>query len=124
MTAAAFGIGGATAVAAAGAMGGMAASAGGANSANGSSPIDPVVAFLVWAGPAILLLSVIALAAATVIRQPAATGLVLAAGTVLFWGMYLQAALSVMFVSIVAGLAGLAVAYVWAYRGTTGQAGA
>ncbi len=113
MTAAAFGIGGA----AVGATGGMAAMSDAAGQATATGPIDAVVAFLVWAGPAILLLSLIAMGAATLTRRRAAAGLVLVAGVVLFWGMYLQPALSVMFVSIAAGLAALVVAYVWTGAG-------
>lgn len=110
MTAAAFGIGGA----AVGAMGSMAAMSDAAGRATTTGPIDAVVAFLVWAGPAILLLSLIAMGAATLTRRRAAAGLVLVAGVVLFWGMYLQPALSVMFVSIAAGLAALLAANAWA----------
>lgn len=113
MTAAAFGIGGA----AVGATGGMAAMSDAAGQATATGPIDAVVAFLVWAGPAILLLSLIAMGAATLTRRRAAAGLVLVAGVVLFWGMYLQPALSVMFGSIAAGLAALVVAYVWTGAG-------
>ena len=109
MTAAAFGIGGAAVAATAG----MAAMSDAAGQARATGPIDVVVAFLVWAGPAILLLSLIAMGAATLTRRPAAAGLVVAAGVVLFWGMYLQPALSVMFLSIAAGLAALVVAHVW-----------
>lgn len=113
MTAAAFGIGGAAAI---GAMGSMTAMSGAADQAT-IGPLDAVVAFLVTAGPAILLLSLIAIGVTTLARRRAATGLVLVAGVVLFWGMYLQPSLSVMFVSIVAGLTALVVAYVWTRGG-------
>jgi len=116
MTAAVLGIGGA-AVASAGAIGSMAGMADGMSSAAGSGPIEAIVGFLVWAGPAILLLSLTAIGAATVVRRRAATGLVLVAGVVLFWGMYVQPAPSVMLGSIAVGMGALVIAYVWTQRG-------
>lgn len=113
MVAAALGIGGAAA-AAAGAMGDMAGMSDGSGPASASGPFASLIVFLIWAGPAILLLSLIAIGAATAIRRSAATGLVLFAGAGLFWGMYLQPSPSVMVASIGAGLAALLAAYAWA----------
>ena len=115
MTAAAFGIGGAAI--AAGAIGGMVGMADGASSAAGSGPIDAIIGFLVWSGPAILLLSLMAMGAATVMRRRAATGLVLVVGVVLFWGMYLQPGRLVMLVVIAVGMGALVITYIWTQRG-------
>ena len=102
MTAALLGIGG-TAAAGAAAMGDM---AGMSDPQPSVGPLASLVGFLIWAGPAILLLSLIALVAATVGRRPAAGGIVLAAGALLYWGMYLQSGPELMVASIVIGLYG------------------
>ena len=80
-----------------------------------TGPLAAALTLLVWAGPAILLLSLVAIGAALTGRRRRATGVAVAAGILLFWGMYLQPRLSVMLVAIGVGLAALLAAYLWAF---------
>ena len=104
--------------AAAAAGGGMSSMAGVSDAPAASATTGPLAAaltLLVWAGPAILLLSLVAIGAALTGRRRRATGVAVAAGILLFWGMYLQPRLSVMLVAIGVGLAALLAAYLWAF---------
>lgn len=104
-------------------IGGTAAAGGGAMTdmtgmpdvdATAAGPVDALIGFLTWAGPVILVPSLAAVAAATAVHRSAAVGVVLIAGAVLFWGMYLQTAPTVMLASIAVGLVVLVAAYIWA----------
>jgi len=71
------------------------------------------VDFLVHAGPIVLLISIVAIVLAFGIRRRAAAIPALAAGAVMYWGMYLQPRLGLMDVGIVLGFFGWAALYFW-----------
>lgn len=70
-----------------------------------SGPLAGLLAALAQHGPAILVVSTLAITLAVALRRPLAAIPILAAGALLYWGMYLQPTLPAMYVSIVLGLA-------------------
>ncbi len=74
-----------------------------------------VLGALLNAGPAILVVSTVAIAVAFAIRRSIAVLPALAGGALLYWGMYGQGDLMVMYGAIVAGLA-IWVATYWRLR--------
>lgn len=102
MTIAALGLAGAGAAG----VGGAAGKDSRGSMAEPASPIDAATQFLILWGPVILVGSIIlvALYAAAVRRSPWPVLVAVIAGAVLYWGMYLQPALGVMFGAMAAGL--------------------
>jgi hypothetical protein len=78
--------------------------------ATGDQPTS-ILAFLLQAGPVILLVSIEAFALAT--RRWVAAVPVLLVGDVIYWGMYGQSRLSMMYVTMALGLLGWAVIFLW-----------
>lgn len=78
---------------------------------SGQSP--GILAFLLQAGPTILPISVGAFTLSLAIRRWVAAIPVLLAGVVIYWGMYGQQSLSVMYVTIVLGLFCWTVVFLW-----------
>jgi hypothetical protein len=80
--------------------------------ATGGQPTS-ILAFLLQAGPVILLVSIGAFALSLATRRWVAAVPVLLVGGVIYWGMYGQSRLSVMYVTMVLGLLGWAVIFLW-----------
>lgn len=95
-----------------GAAGGMAAMSGANAPTQGG-----FLGFLVEYGPVILLVSVALVTIGLALRRPWAALPSLAAGAVLYWGMYAQASYVVMYVSLALGFAAWAALYRWALSG-------
>ncbi len=72
-----------------------------------------VLAFLLQAGPAILLVSIGAFALSLASRRWVAAIPALLVGGVMYWGMYGQPRLPVMYVNMALGLLGWAVVFLW-----------
>jgi hypothetical protein len=68
---------------------------------------------LLRAGPALLIASVVLIAAAFALKRPAALAPAVIVGAVLYAGMYAQPNLTLMYLSIVAGYLGWAAIYLW-----------
>lgn len=66
--------------------------------------------------PLILIISIASVALAVVIRHRIALLPVVAAGLVLYWGMYMQAAPLAMYSSVLLGLAALVASSLWSFR--------
>ena len=81
----------------------------------GSGPLTNLLSLLAQAGPAILTGSILAMLLSLALRRRAAVPLALLAGVILFWGMYGQARLPIMFAAIAVGILVLAAAFVWAH---------
>ncbi len=75
-----------------------------------------ILAFLLQQGRAIFLISTGALVLSLASRRAAAVVPALLAGAILYWGMYGQERLSVMYGAMVAGMLMWVVLYLWAYR--------
>jgi len=101
-----------------GAAGGMAAMSGASANTQGG-----FLGFLLEYGPLILLVSVALVTIGFALRRPLATGPSLAAGAVLYWGMYAQGNYFVMYVSLALGFAAWAAIYRWTLSGqqSTGE---
>ncbi len=80
------------------------------------SPFGLIIAFLVSAGPVILVLSIVAMALALASRRWVAMIPVLVGGLVLFWGMYTQAERVVMYAAIAVGMLIWVAAFAWRIR--------
>lgn len=93
------------------AMSGMSAQ----GSVNQSQPAS-ILAFLLQAGPVILLISMGAFALSLALRKWGAAVPVLLIGGVMYWGMYAQPRLPVMYVTMVLGLLGWVVLFLWVRR--------
>ncbi len=89
-----------------GAAGGMAAMSGANANTQGG-----FLGFLLEYGPLILLVSVALVTIGLALRRPRAAVPSLAAGAVLYWGMYAQASYFVMYVSLALGFAAWAAIY-------------
>jgi hypothetical protein len=76
-------------------------------------PAESLQAFLLQAGPMILLVSIGAFTLSLATRRWVAAVPVLLVGGVIYWGMYGQSRLSVMYVTMVLGLLGWAVIFLW-----------
>ncbi len=79
----------------------------------GSLQHPGLLAFLLQAGPVILLVSIGALALSLASRRWEAALPTLLVGGVIYWGMYGQPRLPVMYVTMVLGLLGWAVVFLW-----------
>jgi hypothetical protein len=101
---------GASAVGAQTSMAGMSTSAQG--QATGGQPTS-ILARLLQAGPVILLVSIGAFALSLVTKRWVAALTALLVGGVIYWGMYGQPRLPVMYVTMVLGLLGWAVVFLW-----------
>ncbi len=112
MALAAFGLAG-TALSAGGSMAGMQGTGSGASTASKPSLPVGVIAFLVQAGPVILVISVAAIMVAFGLRRRVAVIPALAFGVLMYWGMYLQPRLEIMYAAIGLGLLGWAALYLW-----------
>jgi len=101
-----------------GAAGGMAAMSGASANTQGG-----FLGFLLEYGPLILLVSVALVTIGFALRRPRAAVPSLAAGAVLYWGMYAQASYLVMYVSLALGFAAWAAIYRWTLSGqqSTGE---
>ncbi len=102
-----------TALSAGSSMAGMRGIGAGGSSATTPGPLAGLIAFLVQAGPVILLVSIAAIVLAFVIRRRVAAGPALATSAVMHWGMYLQPRLTLMYAAILLGLLGWAALYLW-----------
>jgi hypothetical protein len=91
-----------------GAAGGMAAMSGASANTQGG-----FLGFLLEYGPLILLVSVALVTIGLALRRPRAAVPSLAAGAVLYWGMYAQASYLVMYVSLALGFAAWTAIYRW-----------
>ncbi len=80
--------------------------------ATGGQPIG-ILAFLVQAGPVILLVSIAAFALSLATRRWVAAIPALLLGGVIYWGMYGQPRLPVMYVTMTLGLLSWAVIFLW-----------
>ncbi len=80
--------------------------------ATGGQPTS-ILAFLLQAGPVILLVSIGAFALSLTTRRWVAALPALLVGGVIYWGMYGQPRLPVMYVTMVLGLLGWAVVFLW-----------
>ncbi len=112
MTLAALGLAG-TALSAGSSMAGMQGMGAVGSSASTPGPLTGMIAFLVQAGPAILLLSIAAIVLAFGLRRRVAAIPALAAGAIMYWGMYLQPQVALMSMAIGLGLLGWAALYLW-----------
>src|SRR6266568_6205960 len=72
-----------------------------------------ILAFLLQAGPVILLVSIGAFALSQATRRWVAAVAALLVGGVIYWGMYGQPRLPVMYVTMALGLLGWAVIFLW-----------
>ena len=97
-----------------GAMAGMSGTGHAAPSSATSAPIRVVVGFLISWGPLILIVSIAAMCLALWTRLKAAAVGALLAGTLLYWGMYGQANVAVMYATIAIGMVAWLSAYIWA----------
>ena len=101
---------GTSAVGASASMAGM--SMGTQGQATGGQPAS-ILGFLLRAGPVILLVSIGAFALSLATRRWVAAILALLVGGVIYWGMYGQPRLPVMYVTMSFGLLGWAVIFLW-----------
>lgn len=108
---AAFGVIGAVATGASAGMSGMSAM-GGATSAQPGG-LD---GFLIRDGPTILVVSIVAVALAFSLRRPTALFLALLGGGLLYWGMYAQDDIGLMYATNGAALVIWAATYLWLRR--------
>ena len=90
-------------------MGGMSP---GGQSGSGGQP-TAILALLLAAGPTILLISIGAFTLSLATRRWVAAILALLLGGVIYWGMYSQPRLPVMYITMVLGLLGWAVLFLW-----------
>ncbi len=97
---------------------GAAAAAGGMQGMTGADepPHDGLLGILTDAGPAILIVSTLLVTLGVGLRRPLATVPALAAGAVLYWGMYAQPSYPVMYLTLALGFAGWLATYLWASR--------
>ncbi len=72
-----------------------------------------ILAFLLQAGPTILLVSIGAFALSLAARRGVAAVSALLVGGIIYWGMYGQPRLPVMYVTMALGLIGWAVVFLW-----------
>ena len=91
----------------------MAGMSTGAPGQAGSLQQPGILAFLLQAGPTILLVSIAAFALSLAMRRWMAALAALLVGGVIYWGMYGQSRLPVMYVTMALGLLGWAVVFLW-----------
>ncbi len=80
---------------------------------SGSSHPGGLLGVLVTIGPELLVVSVLLVAVSFALRRPVAALPALIAGALLYWGMYSQASVVVMYVTIVVAYLAWAAIYVW-----------
>jgi hypothetical protein len=91
----------------------MAGMSTGAQGQAASGQPTSILDFLLQAGPAILLVSIGAFALSLATRRGIAAIPTLLVGGVIYWGMYGQPRLPVMYVTMVLGLLGWAAVFLW-----------
>ena len=74
---------------------------------------DGLLGALIEYGPIILIASILLVTASLALRRPLAAVPALAAGAMLYWGMYAQSSYPVMYLTVVAGFAGWLATYLW-----------
>ncbi len=84
-----------------------------ATTASQPGPLAGLLAFLVQAGPVIMIPSIAAMVVALGLGRRVAAIPALAAGAVIYWGMYLQPRLALMYAAIAVGFFGWAALYLW-----------
>lgn len=99
---------------------GAAASTGGMEGMTGPAR-GGLFGFLIDCGPFILVASIVLVTVSVALRRPAAALPALAAGALLYWGMYAQPSLPVMYLTLALGFAGWAAAYLWTRTATSPQ---
>ncbi len=80
------------------------------------APHDGFVGTLNDAGPAILIISTLLVTLGVGLRRPLTAIPALAAGALLYWGMYAQPSYPVMYLTLALGFAGWLATYQWARR--------
>ena len=95
-----------------------AAAAGGMQGMDGMAgpPQGGVLGVLTTYGPVILAVSILLVTLSLGLRRPVAAIPALAAGAVLYWGMYAQPSYPVMYLTLAAGFGGWIVTYLWTRR--------
>jgi hypothetical protein len=85
---------------------------------SGAGAVRPggLLGFLLSYGPALILISTVAFTASIGLRRPIGTWTALLGGLVMYWGMYGQAGLTIMYATIVLGIVLWVGLYVWAGR--------
>lgn len=104
-------------VAAGAASAGAGASGMAAMGASGAASANPLLSFLLDRGPTILLVSIALVAIGVATRRMTAAIYVLVAGAVMYWAMYEQPSLSIMYGGIVAGMLVWGASWAFAARG-------
>ena len=117
MVLAALGIAG-TAAAASGSMAGMSGVGNRPTGAGAGGSSNAALAFLLQAGPAILVISIALLTISLGIRRRTAAPIAVVVGALMFWGMYGQSRLAVMYLSLALGVVAWIALYLWTYRRT------
>lgn len=84
----------------------------GVQGGNGGQP-TPLLAFLLQTGPVILLVSIGMFALSLALRKWVAVIPALLVGAVIYWGMYGQPRLPVMYITMALGLLGWAMVFLW-----------
>lgn len=84
-----------------------------------SSPAGGVLGVLTGFGPGILVVSVLLVTASLAWRRTLAAVPALAAGVLLYWGMYAQSSYPVMYLSLSLGFAAWLATYLWTRTSTT-----
>jgi len=109
------GLAGAGAAAGAQAAGGSMAGMGPATTTatSGASHPGGVLGALVTYGPELLVVSVLLVAASFALRRPVAALPAVVAGALLYWGMYAQASVALMYVTIVVAYLAWVAVYAW-----------
>ncbi len=98
------------------ALGAAGAAAGGTQGMTGADepPRYGLVGTLTDVGPAILVVSTLLVTLGVGLRRPLAAVPALAAGAVLYWGMYAQPSYPVMYLTLALGFTGWLATYLWA----------
>jgi hypothetical protein len=92
----------------------------GAQGQTSNGLLSSTLPFLQHAGPVILLVSIGAFALSLATRRWLATIQALLVGAVIYWGMYGQPGISIMYATMVLGLLGWAAIFLWT-RGFPGR---
>ncbi|MDQ3716078.1 MAG: hypothetical protein M3381_08700 [Actinomycetota bacterium] len=87
----------------------------------GAQP-DGLLGVLIEYGPIILITSILLVAAGLSLRRPAAVVPALAAGAVMYWGMYAQPSYPMMYLTLIIGFGGWLITYLWTRRKRPQQA--
>ncbi|MGQ0575500.1 MAG: hypothetical protein ACT4RN_15035 [Pseudonocardia sp.] len=103
---------------------GAGAAASGRDMADMTGPTQGgLIGVLIEYGPIILVVSVVLVTVSVALHRPLGAVPALAAGALLYWGMYAQPSYPVMYLSLALGFAGWAATYIWVRtRGSTAAA--